>query len=251
MTGPLPPTAPTAPSAPQQPQAPKTKQNTGVAPPKPGTQPQVGTPGTQPQVGAPPKPGTQPQVGAPPKTGVVGSPQKPGNPPSPAVGAPQMKMPGDKTGVRPDDVKKLDQMAQNLVDKGYKDVRIKPTGGHRTLDQQVQLLATNRTFGDFKAKMAHEVKAGNISQTAANKWVTHYDPKGGKHALPKDSDLKGSPTKTLKSDHIVGKGVDIGSRKAEGNKTTREQFYKDLKAAAQKVGFTVPWGWDPNHVRFR
>jgi hypothetical protein len=161
-------------------------------------------------------------------------------------------MPGHISGLDTTFQEKLGRLAENLKAQGYADVQIGEKGGVRTMESQVHLLATNRTFDDFAAKMASEVQKGHIGEAESQRWLDFYSPESGNHPMPRDSSHPNSPTRTLASDHLTGQGADVSSKSAEGNARSREGFYNALKHAAEQEGLSLPFrSWDPNHVRYR
>src|SRR5262249_20771789 len=161
----------------------------------------------------------------------------------PAGAPPTPKMPGNTQGLDPHFQAALDRLAGKLKAQGYSDVRIGHAGGVRTLDKQVELFATNRTYADFAAKMSGEVNRGHITQTDAQKWLDFYNPASGNHPMPHDPSHPKSPTETLASDHLSGRAADVSAPAAEHNSVSKEKFYRALKTAAAEEGLSVPYSW--------
>ena len=154
-------------------------------------------------------------------------------------------MPGKRGGLPAAFLSKLDNICGRMKAQGH------PTRiywGLRTLAQQVRIATRGRTFAKFKAFMLEQQKKGNVTATAAQKWIDHYDPEVGKH--PMDAGFKSPTTWTLKSAHLTGKAADVAHPTEGWNPKAGAAYWNALKAAANAEGLQIgPPASDRAHVQ--
>jgi hypothetical protein len=148
-------------------------------------------------------------------------------------------MPGDRAGLTI--LNELDNMCGRMVPAGHP-----PTvhDGLRTIDEQIQLYARGRTFGELQADLNAAVAAGTVDAPTAQRWIDFYDPNAGGNPLPPGPTV----TWTFASRHLVGDAADVIHRVLAWN--APPAFWSALNAAAAAEGLQIgPPDNDLPHVQ--
>jgi hypothetical protein len=150
-------------------------------------------------------------------------------------------MPGRRAGLKI--LPELDRIHARMLQLGWPTLIAQ---GVRTIHDQIQLYAKGRSFDDFRDHLRRAVAGGSLAADIADRWIAHFDPAQGGHAMPPGE--PGFVTRTLQSVHLQGEAADVVHAQLGWN--APPEFWEDLRAAAEAEGLEIgPPAYDVAHVQ--